>query len=63
MAPKKPSSSKKVGKKAKIAPAPLVSEKPKKVLKQKVVNPLFEKRPRNFGIGKFILFLIIYYLF
>ncbi|XP_025425926.1 60S ribosomal protein L7a [Sipha flava] len=52
MAPKKPGANKKVGKKAKIAPAPLVSEKPKKVVKQKVVNPLFEKRPRNFGIGQ-----------
>jgi large subunit ribosomal protein L7Ae len=52
MAPKKPGANKKVGKKSKIAPAPLASEKPKKAIKQKVVNPLFEKRPKNFGIGQ-----------
>jgi len=47
MAPKKPGANKKVGKKAKIAPAPLVSEKPKKAIKQKVVNPLFEKKTKK----------------
>ena len=39
---------KKKGKK-KIAAAPLVA---KKVEPKKVVNPLFEKRPKNFGIGQ-----------
>lgn len=33
----------------KVAPAPLAV---KKVEPKKVVNPLFEKRPKNFGIGK-----------
>lgn len=39
---------KKVGKK--VAAAPLAV---KKVEQKKEVNPLFEKRPRNFGIGEF----------
>lgn len=41
------------GKKAKgkkVAPAPSVAKKHEV---KKVVNPLFEKRPKNFGIGKF----------
>lgn len=38
---------KKTGKK--VAAAPLAVKKQEV---QKVVNPLFEKRPRNFGIGK-----------
>lgn len=40
------------GKKAKgkkVAPAPSVV---KKAEAKKVVNPLFEKRPKNFGIGE-----------
>ena len=40
------------GKKAKgkkVAPAPAVVKKQEA---KKVVNPLFEKRPKNFGIGK-----------
>nr|ACY71299.1 ribosomal protein L7A [Chrysomela tremula] len=45
MVQKKPK--KKVGKK--VAAAPLVV---KKVEAKKEVNPLFEKRPRNFGIGQ-----------
>ena len=40
---------KKKGKK-KVAPAPLKIKKA--VEPKKVVNPLFEKRPKNFGIGK-----------
>lgn len=40
---------KKVGKK--VAAAPLVV---KKVEPKKVVNPLFEKRTKNFAIGKFL---------
>ena len=40
----------------KVAPAPLLKEKPKKVEKTKIVNPLFEKRPRHFGIGKYFQF-------
>lgn len=50
MVGKKPPSGKapKKGKK-KIAPAPLGS---KKTPVKKVTNPLFEKRPRNFGIGQ-----------
>lgn len=39
----------KVGKKSKIAANPLKS---KVVESKKVVNPLFEKRPKNFGIGQ-----------
>ncbi|XP_074654108.1 large ribosomal subunit protein eL8-like [Tubulanus polymorphus] len=35
--------------KKKVAAAPLVA---KKVEPKKVVNPLFEKRPKNFGIGQ-----------
>lgn len=40
------------GKKAKgkkVAPAPAVVKKQEA---KKVVNPLFEKRPKNFGIGQ-----------
>lgn len=40
------------GKKAKgkkVAPAPSVAKKHEA---KKVVNPLFEKRPKNFGIGE-----------
>jgi len=33
----------------KVAPAPLAVKKP---VVTKVVNPLFEKRPKNFGIGQ-----------
>ena len=40
---------KKKGKK-KVAAAPLKAKKA--VEPKKVVNPLFEKRPKNFGIGK-----------
>ncbi|KAL1449015.1 hypothetical protein WDU94_000258 [Cyamophila willieti] len=47
--PKKGSKKKVVGKSKKVAPAPLAV---KKVEVKKVVNPLFEKRPRNFGIGQ-----------
>jgi len=36
-----------VGKKVAAAPLAVKKAEPKKV-----VNPLFEKRPRNFGIGK-----------
>lgn len=39
---------KKVKKGKKVAPAPLKKKEPKKPPQ----NPLFEKRPRNFGIGK-----------
>merc|ERR1712124_106976 len=35
--------------KKKVAAAPLVA---RKVEAKKVVNPLFEKRPKNFGIGQ-----------
>jgi len=38
---------KKKGKK--VAAAPLAVKKPEQ---KRVVNPLFEKRPRNFGIGQ-----------
>ena len=41
---------KKVVPKQKVAPAPLA--KPKKVEVKKVVNPLFEKRVKNYGIGQ-----------
>ena len=34
--------------KKRIAPAPLIAKKPEP---KKIVNPLFEKRPKNFGIG------------
>uniref|UniRef100_A0A4D5R9W3 60S ribosomal protein L7a n=1 Tax=Scolopendra viridis TaxID=118503 RepID=A0A4D5R9W3_SCOVI len=47
MVGKKPKGGKK-GKK-KVAPPPLAV---KKVEQKKVVNPLFEKRPKNFGIGQ-----------
>lgn len=33
----------------KVAPAPLAVKKP---VVKKIVNPLFEKRPKNFGIGQ-----------
>merc|ERR1712189_118251 len=39
---------KRVKKKPKVAPAPYTATK---VAPKKVVNPLIEKRPRNFGIG------------
>jgi len=39
----------KKGKGKKVAAAPLST---KKVVEKRVVNPLFEKRPRNFGIGQ-----------
>lgn len=45
---KKPKGKKLVSKK-KVAAAPLVV---KKVEPKKIVNPLFEKRPKNFGIGQ-----------
>lgn len=41
------------GKGKKVAAAPLVTKKP--APPKKVQNPLFEKRPRNFGIGMFFL--------
>jgi large subunit ribosomal protein L7Ae len=40
----------KKGGKKKVAAAPLIARK--KAEPQKVVNPLFEKRPKNFGIGQ-----------
>lgn len=46
------------GKKAKgkkVAPAPSVAKKHEA---KKVVNPLFEKRPKNFGIGTYPLLLV-----
>lgn len=49
---RQPFSSQPKGKKAKgkkVAPAPSVAKKHEA---KKVVNPLFEKRPKNFGIGK-----------
>jgi large subunit ribosomal protein L7Ae len=54
MAPTKPGAKKttgkgKTGKKSKVAANPLKS---KIVESKKVVNPLFEKRPKNFGIGQ-----------
>ncbi|OBS59252.1 hypothetical protein A6R68_09623, partial [Neotoma lepida] len=39
----------KKAKRKKVAPAPAVMKKQEA---QKVVNPLFEKRPKNFGIGQ-----------
>jgi len=48
MAPKKPISKKK-GAGKKIAAAPLAQKKQEV---KKVVNPLFEKRPKNYGIGQ-----------
>lgn len=44
---KKPGSK---GKGKKVAPAPMVAAT--KVVAKKPVNPLFEKRPKNFGIGQ-----------
>uniref|UniRef100_A0A182Q7N1 60S ribosomal protein L7a n=1 Tax=Anopheles farauti TaxID=69004 RepID=A0A182Q7N1_9DIPT len=42
---------KKIAPKSKVAPAPLA--KPKRVeVKKRVVNPLFEKRVKNYGIGQ-----------
>jgi len=41
---------KKLGKK--VAAAPLAAAKLEKEKKKKIVNPLFEKRPRHFGIGQ-----------
>lgn len=50
MVVKKPRPKKKVvSASKKVAPAPLAV---KKVEPKKVVNPLFEKRPKNFGIGQ-----------
>ena len=40
---------KKVPKSKKVAPAPYPTAKQ---APKKVANPLFEKRPKNFGIGK-----------
>lgn len=40
----------KKGKKKKVAAAPSVAKKA--IETKKAVNPLIEKRPRNFGIGK-----------
>lgn len=48
MVVKKPKPKKKPVSK-KVAPAPLAVKKP---VVKKVVNPLFEKRPKNFGIGQ-----------
>ncbi|GAB6024983.1 60S ribosomal protein L7A [Chamberlinius hualienensis] len=48
MVAKKPKGKKLTGKK-KVAAPPLVV---KKVEPKKTINPLFEKRPRNFGIGQ-----------
>lgn len=48
MVQKKPKGKKLVAKK-KVAAPPLVVKKPEP---KKVVNPLFEKRPKNFGIGQ-----------
>ena len=45
----------KVKKVKKVAPAPYTTSKP---VPKKVVNPLIEKRPRNFGIGKNKSYLI-----
>lgn len=46
---KKPTGKGKTSKKSKVAANPLKS---KVVESKKVVNPLFEKRPKNFGIGQ-----------
>jgi hypothetical protein len=35
-----------------VAAAPLVAKKPEP---KKVVNPLFEKKPKNFGIGESLI--------
>ena len=40
--------------KRKIPTAPILSGK--KLEQKKVVNPLFEKRPKNFGIGEELFF-------
>ena len=52
--PNKPKKGKK-----KVAAAPLAA---KKVEPKKVVNPLFEKRPKNFGIGTFVLHLSLIHI-
>ncbi|KAK7818085.1 hypothetical protein U0070_014680 [Myodes glareolus] len=44
-----PKGKKAKGKKVAVAPAPAVVKKQEA---KKVVNPLFEKRPKNFGIGQ-----------
>ena len=44
-----PKGKKAKGKKVAPAPAPAVVKKQEA---KKVVNPLFEKRPKNFGIGE-----------
>lgn len=41
----------------KVAPAPLAVKKP---VVKKVVNQLFEKRPKNFGIGTCTKHMYIY---
>ncbi len=38
--------------KKKVAAAPLAAKKPEP---KKTVNPLIEKRPRNFGIGEYLV--------
>lgn len=43
----------------KVAPAPLAV---KKAEPKKVVNPLFEKRAKTFGIGKFPLIVLILFV-
>ena len=43
--------------KKKVAPAPLAA---KKVEVKKTVNPLFEKKPKNFGIGNYIILLSLF---
>ena len=64
--PAKPGLKKPVGKsgkkggKSKVAAAPLKS---KIIEAKKVVNPLFEKRAKNFGIGWFYFLLSIYAFF
>lgn len=44
----------KKGKGKKVAAAPLAV---KKMEQKRVVNPLFEKRPKNFNIGQVCLFI------
>ncbi|KAL2915381.1 60S ribosomal protein L8 [Polyrhizophydium stewartii] len=39
----------------KVAPAPAIAKKGGSKVTKKVANPLFEKRPRNFGIGQDVL--------
>lgn len=52
--PKPKFKSKKKGKGKKVAPAPLKVKKAEPVKKKKKENPLFEKRVKNFGIGKLL---------